>query len=132
MTRPKPNWNALTLPPLPPAVHAGPGECCSCCVKPMRRWRLADGLTSWDECVSPHCASPPTTASQREAYFQRALDQADKIAKRLGSTWGCAFDGSELPPKPPRMRWRTYRRIEERYEQLQRQGMAGAYAKFLR
>jgi hypothetical protein len=71
-------------------------------------------------------------ASQRESYFQRALDQADKIAKRLGDPFGCAFDGSGLPPKPPRMRWATYRRLEERYEELQRQGMAGAFAKLLR
>jgi hypothetical protein len=74
-------------------------------------------------------------ASQRESYFQRALDQADKIAKRLDQQWskfGCAFDGSGLPPKPKRMRWRTYERLEERYKALQRQGMAGAYAKFLR
>jgi hypothetical protein len=71
-------------------------------------------------------------ASQRESHFQRALDQADRIAKRLGSTWGCAFDGSGVPPKPKRMRWDTYRRLEERYESLQNQGIAGAYAKFVR
>jgi hypothetical protein len=69
-------------------------------------------------------------ASQRESAFQRALDQADKIAKRLGSPFGCAFDGSGLPPKPKRMRWRTYQRLEKRYEALQRQGLASAYAKF--
>jgi hypothetical protein len=71
-------------------------------------------------------------ASQRQSYFQRALDQADKIAKRLGSTWGCAFDGSGLPPKPKRMRWSTYQRLEKRYEELQRQGLVGAYAMFAR
>jgi hypothetical protein len=71
-------------------------------------------------------------ASQRESYFQRALDQADKIAKRLGDPFGCAFDGSGLPPKPKRMRWRTYARLEERYERLQTGGIAGAYAKFVR
>jgi hypothetical protein len=71
-------------------------------------------------------------ASQRESYFQRALDQADKIAKRLGSTWGCALDGTSLPPKPKRMRWATYRRLEERYEALRNQGVAGAYAMFVR
>jgi hypothetical protein len=30
------------------------------------------------------------------------------------------------------MRWTTYQRLEERYEELQRRGMAGAYAKFVR
>jgi hypothetical protein len=30
------------------------------------------------------------------------------------------------------MRWRTYQRLEKRYEELQRQGMMGAYAAFLR
>jgi hypothetical protein len=61
-----------------------------------------------------------------------SLDQADRIAKRLGEPFGCAFDGSGLPPKPKRMRWATYWRLEERYTELQRQGMAGAYARLLR
>jgi hypothetical protein len=61
-----------------------------------------------------------------------ALALADRIVKRLGATFGRAFDGSPLPPKRPRMRWATYQCLEERYEALQRQGMAGAYAKFLR
>jgi hypothetical protein len=30
------------------------------------------------------------------------------------------------------MRWRTYARLEARYEELRRQGIAGAYAKFVR
>jgi hypothetical protein len=28
------------------------------------------------------------------------------------------------------MRWSTYQRLEERYETLQSQGIAGAYARF--
>jgi hypothetical protein len=32
----------------------------------------------------------------------------------------------ELPPKPPRMRWRTYRRVEAKYEELQSRWIVGA------
>jgi hypothetical protein len=67
--------------------------------------------------------------SQREAWYQRALDQARRISKRLGGNSG-AFD--EFPPKPKRMRWATYWRLEERYTALLNQGMAGAYSHLLR
>jgi hypothetical protein len=55
-------------------------------------------------------------ASTTEPAYQRALDQAERLWKRLGGT-GCA-EVDELPPKPPHMHWRTYRRLEAKYEEL--------------
>jgi hypothetical protein len=46
--------------------------------------------------------------------------RAERLRKRLGGAdWDSAFDGDPLPPMPPRMRWRTYRRLEAQYEELQ-------------
>jgi hypothetical protein len=47
--------------------------------------------------------------------------------KRLGGT---AFDGDELPPKPPHMHWRTYHRLEAQYEELQSRWLVGALGRF--
>jgi hypothetical protein len=60
-------------------------------------------------------------ASQGESRRdQRALDRARKIAKRLHDRWGGATeDEYEFPPKPPRMRWATYNRLEEQYDELE-------------
>jgi DNA-directed RNA polymerase subunit RPC12/RpoP len=58
-------------------------------------------------------------ASTREPAYQRALDRAEGMRKRLGAEWGSAFEGAPLPPKPPRMRWVTYRRLEAQYEEQQ-------------
>jgi len=45
--------------------------------------------------------------------MRRAIDRANKIAKRLHDEWGGATeDDYEFPPKPPRMRWATYIRLE--------------------
>jgi hypothetical protein len=38
----------------------------------------------------------------------------------------------ELPPKPPRMRWATYRRLEAQYEELQNRWIVGALGRFER
>ena len=59
-------------------------------------------------------------ASQRERPYQRAMDKANKIAKRLHDKWsGATEDEYDFPPKPPRMRWATYNRLEARYDDLQ-------------
>jgi DNA-directed RNA polymerase subunit RPC12/RpoP len=68
-------------------------------------------------------------ASTREPAYQRAMDRADKLRKRLGDKWGSAFEHDEFPAKPPRMRWITYRRLEEQYDDLQRRWVAGAMAR---
>ena len=59
-------------------------------------------------------------ASQREDAAQRALSRAQKIAKRLHNMWGGTTEEEyEFPPKPPRMRWATYQRLEQQYDRLQ-------------
>ena len=59
-------------------------------------------------------------ASQSENSAQRAMQRADRIANRLHDMWkGTTKAAWEFPPKPPRMRWRTYKRLEQQYDQLQ-------------
>jgi DNA-directed RNA polymerase subunit RPC12/RpoP len=69
-------------------------------------------------------------ASTREPAYQRALDRAEGMRKRLGAEWGSAFEGAPLPPKPPRMRWVTYRRLEAQYEEQQNRWAVGVKRRF--
>jgi hypothetical protein len=44
---------------------------------------------------------------------------ADRIANRLHDMWkGTTKAKWEFPPKPSRMRWRTYRRLKQQYDEL--------------
>jgi hypothetical protein len=61
----------------------------------------------------------------REPAYQRSLDRAEEMRKRLGAEWGRAFEGAPLPPKPPRMRWAAYRRLEAQYQELQSRWRVG-------
>jgi hypothetical protein len=63
--------------------------------------------------------------STRETWNQRAISQADKLAMRMAGGRRELFDGDEFPKKPKRMRWATYRRIEERFYQLKDLWAAG-------
>jgi hypothetical protein len=66
-------------------------------------------------------------ASQYEQRFKCALGRADSIAKRLHELWrGATEDAYEFPPKPPRMRWSTYQRLEAEYDRLQSKWLCGA------
>ena len=67
-------------------------------------------------------------SSQLEPYYQRALDQADRIRRKLGDMTGSSLDPA--PDKPPRMRWMTYRRLKDRYERLEEQAGAGVIMRF--
>jgi len=60
------------------------------------------------------------------------MHRADRIANRLHDMRKSAtkIRCGEFPPKPPRMRWRTYRRLKGQYDELQRQWMSGAMARF--
>jgi hypothetical protein len=49
---------------------------------------------------------------------------------RLGDRKFNAFDADELSPKPKRMRWRPYRKLEARFAGLQRRWKAGTFARF--
>jgi hypothetical protein len=55
-------------------------------------------------------------ASQQESPIHRSLSQAQKIRKPLGGSQ-CTFDA--FPGKPPRMHWRTYRRLADRAEKAE-------------
>jgi hypothetical protein len=67
--------------------------------------------------------------SQYEPSYQRAVNQADKLRKRVGGERG-AFDEEPFPPKPKGMHWKTYRRLEERYDDLQSAWTVGVIQRF--
>ena len=61
------------------------------------------------------------------------MDRARKIAKRLHDRWGGATEEEyEFPPKPPRMRWATYNRLEEQYDELENRWALGIMTRFAR
>jgi len=69
-------------------------------------------------------------ASQRVRPDQYASDRARKLAKRLHDKWGGATeDEYDFPPKPPRMRWATYNRLEAQYDDLENRWAVGTMAR---
>jgi len=71
--------------------------------------------------------------SQSERADQRAMDRARKIAKRLHDRWGGTTEEEcEFPPKPPRMRWATYNRLEEQYDEMENRWALGIMARIAR
>jgi hypothetical protein len=60
------------------------------------------------------------------------MHRADWIANRLHDMRKSAtkIRCGEFPPKPSRMRWRTYPRLKQRYDELQRGWMAGVMGRF--
>lgn len=69
-------------------------------------------------------------ASKYEPAYDRAMERANRMRERLGDTQCTAFDFDELPPKPKRMRWTTYKRLEADYAQLQRRWKVGVIRRF--
>jgi hypothetical protein len=53
--------------------------------------------------------------SQNSQPADRAMDQAAKIAKRLDPVEGHLLAIEDFPLKPPRMRWSTYWKLEQRH-----------------
>ena len=50
-----------------------------------------------------------------------------------GRHWGGATEEEyEFPPKPPRMRWATYNRLEEQYDELENRWALGIMTRFAR
>lgn len=61
--------------------------------------------------------------SQYEPAFCRAASQSHALRKRLGHVGGL---DDQFPPKPKGMHWKTYRRLEERDEELRYQWTVSA------
>jgi hypothetical protein len=56
------------------------------------------------------------------------MQRADRIANRLHDMWKGTTKGAwEFPPKPPRMRWKTYQRFERQYDELQHRWTVGMW-----
>ena len=83
-------------------------RCCGCRV---RKLYLAPGQKSF---ACRRCSDLCYT-SQREDDMTRALSKAQAIRVRLG---GSAAISPFFPPKPKRMRWKTYRLLRARSEEL--------------
>jgi hypothetical protein len=79
----------------------------------------------------PMSAMPWVAASRNQSPAQRAMNRADRIASRLHDMWkGTTKAKWEFPPKPSRMRWKTYRRLKQRYYELQGRWTSGVMARF--
>ena len=63
---------------------------------------------------------------QRVPPFQSRVWRADALRERIGARLRHPFeDGDDFPPRPRRMRWRTYDRLEAKYEEAQSRWVAG-------
>ena len=70
-------------------------------------------------------------APRNETSAQRAMHRADSIANRLHDMWkGTMKANWEFPPKPSRMRWKTYWRLKRQFDELQGRWMAGVMGRF--
>jgi hypothetical protein len=70
-------------------------------------------------------------ASQRVRPDQYASERACKLAKRLHYKWGgTTEDEYDFPPKPPRMRWATYSRLEAQYDNPENRWVVGIMTQF--
>jgi hypothetical protein len=68
--------------------------------------------------------------SQYEAPYDRAIERANRIREKLGDKLLTALEADELPQKPKRMRWRTYRKLEVEYRELQLAWKCGLIKRF--
>ena len=63
---------------------------------------------------------PAIRLAGRKQRGSACLGPSSQIAKRLHDRWGGATEGEyDFPPKPPRMRWATYNRLLEQYDELE-------------
>ena len=70
--------------------------------------------------------------STRQTWSDRADSQADKLALKICGGDREIYDGDEFPEKPKRMRWETYRQLEERFYDLKDMCAAGMMANIMR
>lgn len=96
-----------------------------CCPGCQRRCRVVYGGARF-RCRNCHGLR---YNSQYEPSYQRQLDMADKLRKRVGGDNG-AFDGEPFPPKPRWMRSSTYRRLQAKYDRLNDLWAAGVMQAF--
>jgi hypothetical protein len=67
--------------------------------------------------------------ASHEAVHERLLRRVQDIRERLGGRLYASLDAS-FPPKPKRMRWRTYRRLQAKTVRLERAMSAAAAERF--
>jgi hypothetical protein len=89
------------------------------CQRRVRKLYLAPGQKSF---ACRRCSDLCYT-SQGEDDMTRALSKAQAIRVRLG---GSAAMSPSFPPKPKRMRWKTYRLLRARSEELWRESLSAA------
>ena len=89
------------------------------CQRRVRKLYLAPGQRSF---ACRRCSDLCYT-SQGEDDMTRALSKAQAIRVRLG---GSAAISPSFPPKPKRMRWKTYRLLRARSEELWRESLSAA------
>ena len=59
------------------------------------------------------------------------MNRADRIANRLHDMWKGTMKAKwEFPPKPSRMRWKTYWRLKRHHDELRGRWMAGVMGRF--
>lgn len=66
-------------------------------------------------------------SSQREALFDRQLERARSIRKKLG---GGQVLSDPFPWKPKRMQWRTYWKLRNEAKEAEAKGWTGAFKRF--
>ena len=99
-----------------------------------RRWFLCPGcrrrcrcLYGRDTLACRQCRGAKY-ASQSEKSQWRALRRADSLRRRLDPRSTAYGIDPQFPPKPPRMRWRTYAELQRKDEALRSRFLAGAAA----
>jgi hypothetical protein len=69
--------------------------------------------------------------STRQTLCDRVDSQANKLALKICGGDRDLYDGDEFPGKPKRMRWATYRRLEERFYDFKDQWELGVEQKIM-
>jgi hypothetical protein len=68
--------------------------------------------------------------STRQPWYQRVIDQADKLSFRVTGAAAAVYERDDFPDKPKRMRWAIYWKLEERYYRYMSAWAVGFAKKF--